>query len=107
MPNVAMNGAVVWWNDLSGKPGFSFTVKQLYSTQAESDALLHCRKSGGRNCRVGFKFTNGWVAIARAADGSFFAANDRSESNAQSQALKRCQASGKSCEIVVIADNRN
>jgi hypothetical protein len=108
VPNLPLNGAVVWWNDKAGKPGFSVAVQRLYSTQAEKDAMLHCRASGGFNCRLGFKFTKGRVAIARAADGSLYAAHERRKSEAKEQALNRCKASaGQSCEIVTLTDNEN
>lgn len=109
-PEIALsplNAAIVWWNDASGRPHYSFAVGRLYSTAAAEDAMAHCFLSGGWNCRPGIAAAGGWIAITRSDDGSLFAAHAMRKRAAEKSALARCAEAHTGCRTENMINNRN
>ena len=102
-----LNAAVVWWNDASGRPYYSFAVGRLYSTAATEDAMANCFLSGGWNCRPGIAAAGGWIAITRSEDGSLFAAHAMRRRAAEKSALARCAEAHTGCRTENLIKNRN
>lgn len=101
------SGALVWWNDASGIPSYSYVVRQIDSAEtAGAGTLAVCMLNGGYNCRLAAS-TNagGWLAIAQADDGSLFGDFGASKVAAEKAAQAQCAAAGLKCNIIKIEKN--
>lgn len=88
--------ALVRWEGVDGKPGYSLGADPMYPNEADAVAMRRCAQAGGRQCRIDGRYDAGILAVARAADGSlFFHVYDYPQTFMRVKELKKASKSAK------------
>ncbi|WP_374334506.1 DUF4189 domain-containing protein [Leeia sp.] len=83
--------AIAWARDAKGVPSYAYGLDWSSQEEAEREAMAACNEAQLKECRIGFGFYNGFVAIARAPNGGLSGGSAAEAHEVKQDVLKRCQ----------------
>ncbi|NLR74460.1 DUF4189 domain-containing protein [Leeia aquatica] len=83
--------AIAWARDAKGAPSYAYGLDWSSQEEAEREAMAACNEAQLKECRIGFSFYNGFVAIARAPNGGLSGGSAAEAHEVKQDVLKRCQ----------------
>lgn len=98
---------VVWASAPDGSPTFSWATRNASQAASDAMAMRACQEQGFHDCRVAIRFSNGYFAVARAADGTLYAGSAFEAGGAKKQALTQCKSDNRGkCKIIEVQRSR-